>query len=177
MAMFFRPGGESTQHTGVNSQIPIPSLFNVDDIGEKTHHYSLPPAYIDPFLGDSANAMLASNRWLPVSNATVQDLAKRSEERVKNNEEFTEINEKLVKRDEAGDEVVLADLIEDREEKSSAENEKEIAEKNEKNAKIGKLSGAHEDEEEEKLSLQAEEALNILADLVKSQKKNLQSSR
>ncbi len=175
MAMFFRPGGESTQHTGVNSHIPIPSPFNLDEIGEKSHHYSLPPAYIDPFLADSANAPMASNRWQPVSNATIDKLVVLSEERVNSNEDFSKIRESLAKRAKTGDEVLLADLIEDREEENHTESEKEAEKELEKESKIGKLS-TDIDEPEEELSLQAEEALNVLADLVKAQRKNLQSS-
>lgn len=178
MAMFFRPGGESTQHTGVASQIRIPSPFNLDEIGEDTNKYSLPPAYIEPFLGTSANAPMIDNRWRPVTGETVEKLAALSDERVANNEEFEKIRERLAKRAEAPDEVVLADLINDRKEEEDLEKEKESEKEEEKEAKIGKLSGP--DEEEEELSLQAEEALNVLADLIqiqKVQKRHVQSSR
>lgn len=176
MAMFFRPGGESTQHTGVNSHIRIPSPFNLDEIGEKTHHYSLPPAYIDPFIGTSANAPMASNRWQPISNATIEQLVLLSQERVNSNEDLIKIREKLAKRAQASDEVLLAELIEDREEEENDESEKETEKELKKEAQIGKLS-LDNDEPEEELSLQAEEALNVLADLIKAQKQNLQSSR
>jgi hypothetical protein len=116
---------------------------------------------------------MASNRWQPISNSTIEQLVVRSEVRVKDNEDFVKIRESLAKRAEAGDEVLLADLIEDRQEESHTESEKESEKKLEKESNIGKLSV---DEPEEELSLQAEEALNVLADLVKAQKKNLQSS-
>jgi len=51
-ALFFRPGGASTQHDGVPSDVVIPSLIgSSDDFGEKSQEYSLPGQSIEPFLG------------------------------------------------------------------------------------------------------------------------------
>ncbi|MDX1649989.1 MAG: S41 family peptidase, partial [Myxococcota bacterium] len=42
-ALFFRPGGISTQHDGVATDVVVPSLFATDDFGERTQRHSLPP--------------------------------------------------------------------------------------------------------------------------------------
>ncbi|MFQ5415581.1 MAG: S41 family peptidase [Myxococcota bacterium] len=64
-AMFFRPGGKSTQNDGVRSDVMIPSLLNGDDFGEKTQRYALDNQETVPFLSSYANAIPPSGRWRP----------------------------------------------------------------------------------------------------------------
>jgi len=175
MAMFFRPGGASTQHSGVASDVPIPSIFNIDDIGEKTQEYSLAPRNISPFISDDANALLPANRWKPVPPETIEKIALASAVRVDAEEAFVEIREHLIKRAEASDVVVLGDLLKDREEQEAEDKEADEKENGEKGAEEDGEESAEKEavEEEEELTPQAEEALNILADLaVELQKKS-----
>ncbi|MBC7386796.1 MAG: carboxy terminal-processing peptidase [Cryobacterium sp.] len=89
--MFFVPGGASTQHQGVESDIELPSIFSTDDIGEKTMDYSLPPQKIPTFVGTDANTEEASKHWKPVDSDLVKKLKKLSQERVSKDAKFTEI--------------------------------------------------------------------------------------
>ena len=43
-AMFFVPSGETTQHQGVAADVVIPTIWSVDELGEKASDYSLMPA-------------------------------------------------------------------------------------------------------------------------------------
>ena len=69
--MFYRPGGKSTQHRGVEADVLIPSLFS-EDFGEEHQPYSIEGKVIAPFQGSYANANPASGRrWRVVSSETV----------------------------------------------------------------------------------------------------------
>jgi carboxyl-terminal processing protease len=89
--MFFVPGGSSTQHQGVDSDIVLPSVFSSDDIGEKTMDYSLPPQKIPSFVGTDANVEDASKKWKAVDTDTVKRLSKLSQDRVAKDAKFAEI--------------------------------------------------------------------------------------
>ena len=39
--MFYRPGGKSTQHGGVEADVVIPSVLSGDDYGEKYQPFSI----------------------------------------------------------------------------------------------------------------------------------------
>jgi carboxyl-terminal processing protease len=76
---FFTPGGSSTQFKGVTSQVIIPSLSNLQDMGEMNQRYALPWAQVDSALPPK----------LPVSvDKLIPDLAKKSKARINANEEF-----------------------------------------------------------------------------------------
>jgi carboxyl-terminal processing protease len=97
--LFFRPGGQSTQHSGVPADVVMPSfLAGVgDEFGEKTQPYSLPPESIAPFLSDSANAEKGPDRWRRVTPGTVAVLS-NSKRRIEANAEFVELREKIAER-------------------------------------------------------------------------------
>ena len=106
-ALFFRPGGHSTQHSGVGADVVLPSLLASDDYGEKTQRFSLPPQQTSPFLGTSANGEDEASHWLPVGSDTMAFLAERSRLRIAEDEAFVEIRERLA-RDESSEENVRA---------------------------------------------------------------------
>lgn len=154
-AMFFRPAGASTQHTGVSSDIVLPSLTIAEEIGEKHQPFALTGRTIRPFLnGDGGGFRFpfqpqSSGRglWKPVTEELVAELRRRSEARVARNPAFQEIEEKLAERRARNGSVHLAEL----------RREQEEARKNGEDP---------EAEESEELSPQAAEALQILGDLV-----------
>lgn len=156
-ALFFRPGGHSTQNDGVETDVSIPSMLITDDFGESTQRYALPGERISPFLSSYANAIGPRDRWSRVDGATLAELAVRSEKRVTGNETFDEIREKVAEA-RANDGVVrLADILKEREESevSTSENGSEPGESTDPATK-----------EEDELSPQVDEALNVLGDLV-----------
>lgn len=147
-ALFFRPGGQSTQHSGVRADVVLPSLLSSDDYGEKTQRYSLPPQTTTPFLGKRANVADGAGHWDPVANEVVTLLAERSANRIAENEEFGEIQERLAEQQKNAGVIELAELMKRREEEEAKEGD------------------GPEEEEEEEDTPQLEEALRVLTDLV-----------
>jgi carboxyl-terminal processing protease len=111
--LFFRPGGLSTQHDGVASDIVIPSLLAGEEYGEKTQRYSVPPHQTTAFLSDSANG--SESRWRPVEDAALAELGRRSEKRVGANEAFTEIRKKVEERKQHPPAVLVSEFLAERE--------------------------------------------------------------
>jgi len=130
-ALFFRPGGQSTQHSGVRADVVLPSLLSSDDYGEKSQRYSLPPQTTTPFLGTSANATEGKGHWDPVADEVVGTLAERSATRIAKDDEFGEIRELLAEQQENAGVVKLADIMKRREEESQETDDTEGEEKEE----------------------------------------------
>jgi carboxyl-terminal processing protease len=95
IGMFFRPGGASTQHLGVKSDITVPSIYNNDDIGERSMDYSLPPQKTEPFLSTEANSQDPSKHWIPVDEPTIKVLTDRSKDRVAKDPKFIEVQKEI----------------------------------------------------------------------------------
>ncbi len=150
-ALFFRPGGRSTQHSGVDSDVVLPSALSSDDYGEKSQRYSLPPQETTPFLGNDANATAAALHWNPVQSDLVALLAERSRSRVASSEEFEEIREKLAEAEKSQGVVRVDELMKRREEEEVDADE---------------VQDPAAEEKEEPPTPQLEEAIRILSDLV-----------
>ncbi len=172
-ALFFRPGGESTQHSGVASDIVFPSLFNTNEIGEAHQTYSLESTRITPFLEDDskfANASSTSAGHVSVTSEVIRELARRSNERVGANEEFTEIQKKLDESRERGGIIRLSEILrendqrEDSDESDSAESEERADESSEPNSEG---ADSDQDDDPDSHSIQRIEALEILKDYVR----------
>ena len=157
-ALFFRPGGRSTQNEGVSVDVAIPSLLLADDFGESTQDYALPSREIPPFLSSYANAIGPSDRFGQVDSVEITELNKRSRVRVEQNKEFGELKQKIEKtRGEKGV-LRLSDLMQEREDAKKNGDGKKSAEVDSDAPGIA----APDDE----LTPQVEEALGVLADLV-----------
>jgi carboxyl-terminal processing protease len=139
-AMFFRPGGASTQHEGVAADIVLPSIFATDDLGERYTPYSLKGQMITPFLDHSTSLgtipgfgrpkrkASADRPWAPLNDDLVAELRRRSMDRVEQDEKFIEINKKLAKFALEDDVIHLAELIRERKE-ADEEDESSAAER------------------------------------------------
>ncbi len=143
--LFFRPGGLSTQHDGVASDVVIPSLLAGEDYGEKTQRYSVPPHQTTAFLSETANG--SEGRWKPVQAATVAELARRSHARVESNPKFAEIRKKVEEREKHPPAVQVAEFMAEREGN-------------------GTDPLAEDAEKSEEVRPEVEEAILVLADLV-----------
>jgi len=211
-ALFFRPGGKSTQKSGVNADIVIPTLLSADDTGEIAQPFALPAEEISPFLSSYANAISPDDRWSLIPDATIGELARRSQKRIEENEDFSELRERISEIQESEGLVRLADLLERNEEEEAEADAEESEAKAEgpssdtsqegkTTASADSLEGDPEpqdgdessenatpddpqsldatdgqvvetadtqpsEEEEQALSPQVEEALNVLGDLV-----------
>ena len=191
-ALFFRPGGESTQHEGVAADIVLPSLYATDDLGERFTPYSLGSQTIAPFLAPQmTRASNSQKSWSPLDSQLIAELSRRSLERISKNEDFVEIDEQLSKLSEQDDVVHLAEWIKEREEDEAASSDEESpstedaagAKEDEAKPESGgegeepKTASQDSDaddeqtteEEESEPSPQREEAVRILADLIELQ--------
>jgi carboxyl-terminal processing protease len=131
-ALFFRPGGQSTQHAGVASDVIIPSIFGTDEFGEAHQTYSLPTQSIAAFIDTSSLPSDTSSEdtpsWKPITPALVQELVVRSQKRVEVNEDLIKVRERIAKADARNGVVHLAELMKEKEEEEAAK-EEEAAEK------------------------------------------------
>ena len=151
--MYFLPKGASTQHQGVSSDIILPSIFDNDDIGEKTLPYSLPPMAIDAFDSKDANGGEGAQKWDEVTSSLVSKLSSQSKDRVAKSTEFQDLLKEMAEMEKNKSVVKLADLR-----KRSEKDQKKIE-------KEKKLEAAKRRE----LNLetpQAKEAVNIMADWI-----------
>jgi carboxyl-terminal processing protease len=111
VGMFYTPGGDSTQHRGVESDVVIPGPFTQDDVGEKSLDYSLPPKKIENFISAEASVKEGPQAWRPVNKDWLKVLSDKSKIRVEKSEDFKKIVEenkqllaknKILKLSEAG---------------------------------------------------------------------------
>jgi carboxyl-terminal processing protease len=111
-AMFFRPGGASTQQKGVQADIVLPSLTQLPDFGEQYQPYSLPGRAIERFAVDREAGLNAVGGYAAVSADTIERLRRQSEQRVAASERFAQVREEIAKQRENEGIVKVADLIE-----------------------------------------------------------------
>jgi carboxyl-terminal processing protease len=87
-ALYFLPGGASTQKTGVEADVRLPNFFIFEDFGETALEYPLPAQSITSFLGVSGNA---TPLWKPVERPMLAQLSAMSLTRVAKEAKFAEI--------------------------------------------------------------------------------------
>ncbi len=124
-AMFYRPGGKSTQHGGVETDVVIPSMLSGDDFGEKHQPYSIEGSEIAAFQSSYAIANAGTSRWTVVSKEIVEKLAQESKLRIDASSEFAEVYRDLEEAKEDAGVIRLADLVRRREESRSKSTEDE----------------------------------------------------
>lgn len=151
--MFFIPGGYSTQHAGVPSDVQLPSRYDVEDIGEKTLDYSLPVQKIASFVGEDANFKDPARHWDAVKAEFVTKLKAYSLERVNRSSEFKEMKTRLAEVKKNKGVVRLADMRK----RKAEEDAKKNGDKKDK-TNLEKILEAD--------APQYNEGLNILADYV-----------
>ncbi len=89
-ALYFLPGGKSTQKMGVEADVRLPMWFMLEEIGETELDYPLPVQAITPFLGVPVGTNTAP-RWKPLERPLLAELAVRSKARVAKDAKFAEI--------------------------------------------------------------------------------------
>ena len=87
-ALYFLPGGKSTQKTGVVADVRLPGWFVLEDIGEAALDYPLPAQAIEPFLGAREKA---APQWKPVDEALIAKLISKSQGRIAKDAKFAKI--------------------------------------------------------------------------------------
>jgi carboxyl-terminal processing protease len=156
IGMFFTAGGKSTQHVGVTSDITFPSAYSDDEFGEKTLDYSLPPKTLKPFLSAEAYVPAGPSGWKLLDKATVDKLRAQSKSRVDKSGDFKKIIADIAKSKKKKNEIVIGEVIKDREESNKETKELE-----------GKSYTEMQAYKKDKYMKRADiiEALNIAADL------------
>lgn len=158
VGMFFTPSGNSTQHRGVSADIQIPSIFNAEEMGEKSLDYSLPPKKIPEFISKSAEPAEGKGVWKEIDSKMIEKLKKASQERVRTNPEFKKVAEDIDKAKKRSQKIVVGDLIKDKNSKDKK-----------KDGEEGDETTVMSREERKKKYLErpdVKEAINIAADLV-----------
>jgi carboxyl-terminal processing protease len=146
-ALFFRPGGNSTQNAGVQADIVFPSLYSANKLGEKHQDYSLPSQKIDSFIESSSTPSpdaSDSSFWQPVTPELVAQLADLSKQRIDASEDFANIKKQIAETQERNGVLHLSDIYKppgSETEEDGAEGEDEKSE--------GKESAAAGDSEKE----------------------------
>jgi len=114
-AMFFRPGGESTQNRGVDADIVFPSVAQAQDWGEKSMPFALPPARRPQFLSSS----VVGEGFAPVTAEGITKVARYIADRVAKSDEFKRIRERMERQRRNKGMVKIADLMADAEEEKA----------------------------------------------------------
>ncbi len=159
VGMFFIPGGNSTQHRGVDADVVLPGPYSTDDIGEKSLDYSLPPKKIEPFISKEAYVTEGNDAWKEIKTDWIKSLKDKSQTRVDKNTEFKKIIDDLKKSKDKGKVIRVADILKEKD-------------KNEKEKKKKKFS--KEERAKEYLKRQdIQEASQVLLDLIQIQSDKL----
>jgi len=162
VGMFFTAGGESTQHRGVGADIIFPSAFSVDEVGEKTLDYSLPPKKIKEFLSPTAYVSEGKDTWLMLKPEVVKKLKEKSDSRVATAADFKKVRDEIAKVKARGKMIVVGDLLKDKEKEATAK--KNPGDPDEKDEDSPTLT---REERKKKYMERADvvEAINVAADL------------
>jgi carboxyl-terminal processing protease len=160
-ALFFRPGGASTQASGVMSDVVVPSPFNLDVFGEKKLPHSLPPQSVPPFPSAAANSD-SENPWTPLTPSIVAELRSRSESRQQGDEDLKKVRADLDERAKDDGVLQIAEMLKTADGTKNGEG---------KAANGDAVDGAApKPADRDKPTPQMEEALRVLGDLVALQK-------
>jgi len=155
VGMFFTPGGYSTQHRGVESDVVLPGPFSTDDVGEKSLDYSLPPKKIDPFLSKDAYVTEGEGAWMMIKPEWVKTLKEKSAARVAKNDDFKKIIDDLEKSKQRGKLIKVSEILNDSEKKEK-----------DKKAKKNRMASKEEKNKEYLKRADIQEATNVMGDLI-----------
>lgn len=158
VGMFFVPGGNSTQHRGVDADVLLPGPYSTDEIGEKFLDYSLPPKKIDGFVSNDAYVKDGPDAWTPLKPEWLKSLKEKSQARVEKNVEFKKITEDLAKTKERGKLIRVSEVMDETKDK-----EKKDKKEKAKALRYGKKS---ERDQEYLKRADVQEAANVLVDLI-----------
>ena len=97
VGLYFIPSGYSTQKNGVYSDIKLPNILNIANLGEKSLDYTLPSQKI-PTFKSYIHETFSNNpqtRWRIISPQIIKKLRRLSKKRVKLSKKFNKIRKKL----------------------------------------------------------------------------------
>lgn len=160
---FYRPSGHSNQEKGVESDVTIPSLLEMNDIGEKENDYVLPWDSIRP---------ASDFHPLQKLSGMMPKLVTLSAERVSKDKDFIELKGKIEKFKKEKDKGT-ASLMEEKKDKA-ADAKKKVADKKktDKKPKL-KVTGTDDEPLIAKDDLQLREGMSILVDAMEINKEHM----
>jgi carboxyl-terminal processing protease len=126
IGMFYIPGGNSTQHRGVEGDLVLPNLYS-EEIGEKTLDYSLPPAKLPSFVSKSAFAKEGEGAWKELNSSLIKELREKSKKRVAADVELKKQVDEAKKAEERGKLIRVSDILKDSKEKTEKEKKQKQA--------------------------------------------------
>ena len=138
VGLYFIPSGKSTQKEGVKSDIVFPSIYDIDELGEKNLTYALPSKRIHNFKSSFKEIFSkGQDNWKPINNKIIEKLKKSSQERISKNEKFQKIKQRMEKiQKEAKNKkvITIAEILKGKEEEEEKIKEDELSptEKNKK---------------------------------------------
>ena len=91
---FYRPGGDSTQNRGVVSDVELPSLTTLWDVGESDLDYALEFSRVDP---------LPHDVYHMVDSGILQGLRQRSQQRIAQSDYFSKASRQIARYAEMKD--------------------------------------------------------------------------
>lgn len=156
VGMFYIPGGDSTQHRGVDGDVVLPSAYALDDIGEKTMDYSLPPKKIPSFISKDAYVTSGDEAWKTIEPTAIKKLQDASSKRVASSKEFDKVKDDLRKNKERSKVVKLNEVLKDKSEAEEEKKRKKVLSREDKKAEYLKRPDV-------------QEAINVLEDLISVQ--------
>jgi carboxyl-terminal processing protease len=156
VGMFFVPGGNSTQHRGVEADVVLPGPYSTDDIGEKFLDYSLPPQKITAFISPEADPKEGPGVWSMLKPEWLKSLKEKSIARVEKNEDFKKIEDELKKAKARGKLIKVSEVLKDKTD-SKTKKEKE---------KVARYGSKEQKNKEYLKRADVNEATNVLLDLM-----------
>ena len=173
IAKFYRPNGESTQNEGVPVDVVVRSTIDLPEVGERSLDYPLKGGRIEALAGGVPNPDGAGH-WTPITAELVEQLRTASAARLADNDAMKAIALTLDEAATAEPVVKVSELL--------GPQKKEVGGVSELVGPAGTDQAAAQvdatnpggadtpdDDDEDAPSVQAEEALNVLADLVRLQ--------
>jgi carboxyl-terminal processing protease len=127
VGMFFVPGGNSTQHRGVEADVVLPGPYSTDDIGEKFLDYSLPPQKITSFISPDAYVKEGQGAWSVLKPEWLKSLREKSIARVEKNEDFKKIEDELKKAKARGKLIKVSEILKDKTETKTKKDKEKAA--------------------------------------------------
>ena len=169
VGLYFIPSGKSTQKKGVKSDIVFPSIYDIDELGEKNLTYALPSKRIHNFKSSFKEIFSkGQDNWKPINNKIIEKLKKSSQERISKNEKFQKIKkrmEKIQKEAKNKKVITIAEILKGKEKEEEEEKIKE-----------DELSPTEKNKKKYFERPDIQEALNISRDLVLIHKTSFQKT-
>jgi carboxyl-terminal processing protease len=156
---YYRVTGESTQHRGVEPDVPLPSSIDVEQFGESVRDSALPWDTVDT---------TRFRRGEPLDD-TIEDLIVSHDQRSKDDPNFQYLVDGIREIEEARSKDTISLNIDNRIAEREAERERALQRENDRRAALGlePLESLEDIDEEDRPDILLEQAAQIASDLAK----------